>query len=39
MRTFDEHWEEIEEGIRWGRIKKAARSFKVAGNEEINELW
>lgn len=27
MRTFDEHWEEIEEGIRWGRIKKAMKAL------------
>lgn len=26
MRTFDEHWEEIEEGIRWGMIKKGAKA-------------
>ena len=27
MRTFDENWEEIEEGIRWGRIKKAMKAL------------
>lgn len=27
MRTFDEHLEEIEEGIRWGRIKKAMKAL------------